>query len=568
MEKDAISLPSLSPFHEGGESDPSSWRKEMERCGFSLLLSQSYVPLSDRIAQHARQLIEKERPLGHPSRSQPSLSPAAICLEPLHVQWWRHPAGVVCRLSARPSVPNQDVNMRVYAYELAGYGTLGALPKLFKRMEHAPTGEVLWATAGATLDQDIWTRLCSALQQGRLLPLRDWPPTNLGLVEKDSLDVPLQKVSLSEVETPQKRNLLREMRVLGQVARLLEPLRGVLDRAPSDERPMWKKCLSREAGTFALPSPAQFRLSVTNAKAIPSWFPSVKTMRQTYMDNARHARAGVVFNEMLEDFGFPKGERLPQAAQDMAARWLEAARAPVPPRDLKEMFSSSLEGLSLPFAYLLLALPDMPGALAKAFRWQVGQSTRDLEEQCTRPAPDGLTLPMRWARAWMHIHHTANSNISNNHSRHQKVVVAHAQRGLEHLAERVPVDRWVWESPTACLWDAVLYGKISTPHEDELIKAQAQAVESFVHWLEREGVPIPRNANVPCCGLLPLTSPDLLQAMERGYRQGTLVDRGSPESRLALLGGLVNKIRAFDMHEALEKAWPSAKAPVRRPARF
>lgn len=542
--------------------------------GFELLFNDEFSSLDNQLSAkldaanraHVARNPAARRPIWshHPTRSW--------------VQFWRHPSGALVKVDRylrEGAVDWQFNEVGLIALVDKGFGS-GA-GSAGESNIHGSTGERLSLIKTTQEFENAWREIRHAAQSGCLLPLDRLPA---GVLDRNWLihqshNWPLPKVSagqtpagLSQLKTGIKA---RSAPALGR--RRLEQLSQAT--LPEAERQHWRHMVGKAVAEMMV-DPKASRPGVSEhennqailATPVPSWALRLATQEGAADPRAlkttlgvrqdiRRVRAIWDLHHLLERFGLEAGDPLSESERATVGDWLDQMVDRQHParrvEALEAAHAKSLPRFGLHFHHLLLANFGQPGGLRLARAWQNQQRPEDLARACAVPDNDGLTLPMRWAHAWLHL---PNSRAL---PRRLDLAQEHARRALEQLKTITPVSDWTLASTRASIWDEALDIQINASVDDDLVPYYQKNLESFSAWAGSQEAALPTNAFLhPSPGSVSLLDTDRLheafiQHDPKGYR-------GHPDDRVRLLGPLV----ALMQQATLSQASPLTSLPKTR----
>lgn len=569
------------PSQETGENKHQNLSQLVDALpglGFEVLFNDEFESLDQRLSAKLDQ-VNRAFKAKNPAAQRPIWS---HCPTEHWTQLWRHPAGILVQVERyrQGSFKDWQFNrIRLTAEVDAGFGH----PKdgdAWGHSRYGACGERLMVIKAQQDLGDAWREVSKAAAEGRLTPFSRWPSELVGkdflLHQQHAWELP----KLTAGTTPSGLVALQPD-IIAKAASALgrKRLQCIASaQLPDEEKQHWRFMVGATVSDLLIEPASSHRSSVAPGNRdqkimdtpIPGWALKLamqdgapdpraqKTIKHLRM-SLRRGQGHVVFtlHRLLERFGMQVGDPLSASERKTIGVWLDQLVDPRHPAHrrlaLDAAHAQSLDRFGLKFHHLLLACASVPAAMRLARDWQNHQSPQALVQACVEPEKDGLTLPMRWAHAWLDLPN------SRAYPRRLEMTRNHAARGLEQLKSILPVSQWCLASSRASVWDEALDIQINAAHDDDLLPHYQAGLHGFMRWLSAQDAALPTTAFLPGRSE-PVCLDDPHQMQDALAQHDPNEYRGSPSDRVRLLGPLV----ALAQGQVLQQAAPRSNGPKSR----
>lgn len=552
----------LTPLSKEQSTSLPALAAALPQLGFARLFEQEFVSIDSLAYRHQAQMTSRR--FAH--RSLDKEKP----VEPVRVQWWRHPAGVLARTQHY-----RDGNGQWQAGELElgasidlGHGKHGSQFFSFSYLEDGRAAHFLRTSRDPGELAKAWSTFREAAIRGQLLPL--------------SLRAGQQSLlagMLTQQPSPGFARAIKQADPSDIASKITEdyrhrhalPLANAwrrqfrLAQLPPAEQQFWLGAIAEQVVNARWWKMNQEGGSAASDdyRSLPRWVRghAPETIRGNRASQ-RFQRAAAGLDMLLAEVGVATNNPLSSAERDVARQWLQVVSDPRHPRHLDAQLrqASALDLRGVQFHQLLFETINQPGSLNKALWWQSQQSPERLKQLCREPGSDGANLPMLWARAWLAV---PNARVV---PRRQHQRAAGARRPLDQLAELGALPEAPWVTPARTVWNEALAPDINLPSDEDLLAVHAPALADFVDYLLQRPASVPTHLVLQDAVVDLLAPGALARAIDALPDDGTSprwAGFGTGEQRAALLDPAVARLSASQLEASVPAALASQPRRVR-----
>lgn len=551
----------LTPLSKEQSASLPALVAALPQLGFARLFEQEFVSIDSLAYRHQAQMTSRRFTHRSLDKEKP--------VEPVRVQWWRHPAGVLARTQHYRDGNGQwqVCELKLGASIDLGHGKSDSEFFSF-HLEDGRAAHFLRVSRDPAELAKVWGTFREAAIRGQLLPL--------------SLRAGQQSLlagMLTQQPTPGFVRALKQADPSDIASKIMEDYRHrhALPLANAWRRQFRQTQLSPEEHQFWLGALAE---QVVNARwwkmkreggsaasddyrCLPGWVRrhAPETIRGNRASQ-RFQRAAAGLDMLLAEVGVATNNPLSSAERDVARQWLQVVSDPRHPRHLDAQLrqASALDLRGVQFHQLLFGNINQPGSLGKALWWQSQQSPERLQQLCREPSTDGANLPMLWARTWLAV---PNARVV---PRRQRQRAAGARRALDQLADLGVMPDPPWVTPSRTVWNEALAPDINLPSDEDLLAVHAPALADFVDYLFQRSASVPTHLVLQGAAVDLLAPGALARAIDALPDDGTAprwASFGTGEQRAALLDPAAARLSASQLEASVPAALSSQPRRVR-----